>query len=187
MKKILSILMFITLSFATVGPINSYAISSDSLRDAGFGNLDPVTQAEILKFVSETAQAQAQAQAKAQAGILDKVQTNPEKVNQWIEVGSNIGKGLAGAAKELGVEVNNFATTPMGQLTVLLIIWHIMGATLIHFFGAFVIWIIGFVGIWFIRNKILDKEESLSSDAITSLGLIVVAVVAAGVIVMFTF
>ena len=176
MKKILSILMFVTLIVSS-----TKAISSDSLHTAGFGNLDPVTQAEILKVVSEKAQAQ------KQAGILDKVQTNPEKVNQWIEIGSNIGKGLAGAAKELGVEVNNFAATPMGQLTIWLIVWHIMGTTLMHFFGAFIVWIVGFIGIWFIRNKILNKDESLSDDAETFMSIMVIAVVVAGIIVMFTF
>ena len=176
MKKILSILMFVTLMVSS-----AKAISSDSLYNAGFGNLDPVTQEAILKVVSEKAQAQ------KQAGMLDKVQTNPEKVNQWIEIGSNIGKGLAGAAKELGVEVNTFVATPMGQLTIWLIVWHIMGATLIHFFGAFIFWIVGFIGIWFIRNKVLDKDKYLSDDAKSFMSIMVIAVVVAGIILMFTF
>lgn len=184
MKRFLSMIMFATLSFAVVDPINSYAISSDAVTSAGYSSLNAVDQAEVLKLVAEKAQAQ-----KNGAGIdiNGLAKTSPEKINQWVEVGSNIGKGLAGAAKELGVEVNNFATTPMGQLTVLLIIWHIMGATLIHFFGAFIVWIVGFVGIWFIRNKILDKTESLSGEAIGGMGFMVIAVVVAGIIIMFTF
>ena len=176
MKKILSILMFVTLMVS-----GANAISTDSLGTAGFNGLDPVAQAEVLKMVAEKAQAQ------KQAGILDKVQSNPEKVNQWIEIGSNIGKGLAGAAKELGVEANNFATTPVGQLTIWLIVWHIMGQALMHFVGAFITWIVGFLGIWFIRTAILDRKESLSGEARAILGAMSVVVFIIGIIVMVTF
>lgn len=186
MKKILSILMFVTLSFAAIGPINANAISSDAVTSAGYGSLNAVDQAEVLKLVAEKAQAQAQKNG-AGIDINGLAKTSPEKVNQWVEVGSNIGKGLVGASKELGVEVNNFASTPMGQLTVWLIIWHIMGATLVHFFGAFIVWIVGFIGIWFIRNKVLNKDESLSSDAKSFMSIMVIAVFVAGIIVMFTF
>lgn len=184
MKRFLSMIMFATLSFAAVGPINSYAISSDAVTSAGYGSLNAVDQAEVLKLVAEKAQAQKNGPGVDINGL---AKAGPDKVNQWIEVGANIGKGLAGAAKELGVEVNNFATTPMGQLTIWLIIWHMMGTVLIHFFGAFIVWIVGFVGIWFIRNKILNKTESLSADARGVMGFMVIAVVVAGIIVMFTF
>lgn len=181
MKRFLSMIMFVTLSFAAVGPINSYAISSDAISGAGFGKLSDVDQAEILKMVAEKAQTQ-----KNSINIIND-STNPETVNKWVEVGANVGKGLAGAAKELGVEVNNFATTPVGQLTIWLIVWHMMGNVILHFIGGFIVWIVGFVGIWFIRNKILDKTESLSGEARGFLGFMVIAVVIAGIITMFTF
>lgn len=174
MKRFLSMMMFVTLSFAAIGPINSYAISSDVISGAGFGKLSEVEQVEVLKMVAEKAQTQIKI-------------TNPETVNKWVEVGANVGKGLAGAAKELGVEVNNFATTPVGQLTIWLIVWHMMGNVIIHFIGGFIVWIVGFIGIWFIRNKILISNESLSTDARGTLGTMVVIVVIAGIVTMFTF
>lgn len=184
MKRFLSMIMFVTLSFAAVGPINSYAISSDAVTSAGYGSLNAVDQAEVLKLVAEKAQAQKNG---ADIDINGLAKTSPEKINQWVEVGANVGKGLAGAAKELGVEVNNFATTPVGQLTIWLIVWHMMGNVILHFIGGFIVWIVGFVGIWFIRNKILDKTESLSGEARGFLGFMVIAVVIAGIITMFTF
>ena len=181
MKRFLSMMMFVTLSFAAIGPINSYAISSDVISGAGFGKLSEVEQVEVLKMVAEKSQAQ-----RNGTNIIN-TSTNPEMVNKWVEVGANVGKGLAGAAKELGVEVNNFATTPVGQLTIWLIVWHMMGNVIIHFIGGFIVWIVGFIGIWFIRNKILISNESLSTDARGTLGTMVVVVVIAGIVTMFTF
>ncbi len=36
------------------------------------------------------------------------------KVSEWAAVGKNISEGIVGAAKELGVEANAFAATPLG-------------------------------------------------------------------------
>jgi hypothetical protein len=54
-----------------------------------------------------------------------------KKAKEWVEVGEGLGSALAGTAGKLGVEVNKFATTPVGQLATFLIVWHFMGDTVI--------------------------------------------------------
>ena len=172
MKKILLIQM-ILLSFMTSC---GFAITSQDLGYAGFNSLTTTQQAEILRQVGEM---------KNTTAVSTIANADPEKVDQWVNIGSNIGKGLAGAAKELGVQINEFSDTKVGQLTVFLIVWHIMGNMIVHFVGGILVWIIGFFSIWFIRKYI--AMPSMGEDGRVGLSISTLVVVVAGIIVMFTF
>lgn len=130
MKKIVAIvaLLFSFNAFA--------ALTTDSVSNAGFSRLSETEKAEIIKQIA------------------DKASTNnisapsEEKVEKWVKIGSQVGQGLAGAAKELGIAVNDFAKTPVGQLTMMLIVWHMVGGVLVHIFGGILIMVIG---LWFVH------------------------------------
>lgn len=126
MKKLFAaILMTISLSSLAGN-------SADTVGNAGFAKLSEAEKAEIIQLVAQ------------KASQKESSMTSEDKVEKWVKIGSNIGQGLAGAAKEVGVAVNDFATTPVGQLTMLLIVWHMIGVQLIHVFGGILIWTVGF-------------------------------------------
>lgn len=56
---------------------------------------------------------------------------SPERINEYAEIGKNVGEGLASAAKELGVAVNDFASTNVGQVALFLIVWRIALADIV--------------------------------------------------------
>jgi hypothetical protein len=58
--------------------------------------------------------------------------TSPKQVKEWVSYGSEIGKAMAGAARELGVVANEFIQTPAGQITMAMIVWKIMGHDIVH-------------------------------------------------------
>ena len=62
-----------------------------------------------------------------------------EDVLKWANMGQGIGKALVATAKELGVEVNAFAETFVGKLSVFLIVWHFFGGMVVHVIGGFAI------------------------------------------------
>jgi hypothetical protein len=80
---------------------------------------------------------------KAQIDAADKApasaQSTAAKVSEWATVGKNISEGIVGAAKELGVEANAFAATPLGKTTVVVLMWHFFGKSLILFAMLFLI------------------------------------------------
>jgi hypothetical protein len=121
---------------------------SETVRNAGFARLSEAEKAEVIKMVADKA---ASKDASVPAALTE------DKVEKWVKIGSNIGQGLAGAAKEVGVAVNDFSQTPVGQLTMLLIVWHMIGAQLIHVFGGIMIWI---VGIAIIRHMVARAYPS---------------------------
>lgn len=63
-----------------------------------------------------------QAQIDAQAKI-DNTKSLPAQLNEWASLGQNIGQGLVGAAKEMGIAANEFAETTIGQTVIVMLIW----------------------------------------------------------------
>ena len=122
--------------------------TSDAVNSAGFSKLTEAEKAEVIKIVADKASSKDSSVPVA---------LTEDRVEKWVKIGSNIGQGLAGAAKEVGVAVNDFSQTPVGQLTMLLIVWHMIGAQLIHVFGGIMIRI---VGIAIIRHMVARAYPS---------------------------
>ena len=152
MKKLLGI-------FAVIISFSSFAgNNSDAVASAGFGKLSEVEKAEVIKMVAEKA-----SKGNATASVATSVSV-VDAVERWSVVGSNLGKGLGAAAKELGVAVNEFAVTPVGQLTTWLIVWHMIGAQLIHVFGGILILLFGSGVIYYIIQKNFPKIVTRSNE-----------------------
>ena len=46
-----------------------------------------------------------------------------DTAERWVQIGANIGQMMGGAAKELGIAVNEFSQTSLGEVTMVMIIW----------------------------------------------------------------
>lgn len=79
-----------------------------------------------------------QAQIDAQEKI-DNTKSLPAQLNEWASLGQNIGQGLVGAAKEMGIAANEFAETTIGQTVIVMLIWKFFGKSVILFMMLFLI------------------------------------------------
>lgn len=140
---IITTLIVLTTTQAHAG--SSSGLSSSNVESAGFSKLSESEKAEILKQVAD--------KASTKTVFGGTTEPTEDKVDRWVKIGSNIGQGLAGAAKELNVAVNDFSKTPVGQLTAALIVWHMLGNQFIHIFGGLAIWLIGFSAIRFLIKR----------------------------------
>jgi hypothetical protein len=132
MRKLITLVLLLT-SMSVFADISSTAIT-----DAGFNKLSESQKAELIKSIAE----------KANAPV-----SSPDDVEKWTRIGTQIAQGLGAAAKELNVSVNEFAKTPVGQLTTVLIVWHIFGNQLMHIFGGILFWVIGLSIVRFFAKK----------------------------------
>lgn len=167
-----------------------------AVNEAGFDKLTETQKADVIKSVALKAQ---------EAKVADSVTV--DKIDRWVQVGSNLGKGLAATAKELGVAVNEFANTPIGKLATALIVWNIMGSAIVHIVGAFVFWVLGFTAIRVIFNRaypsditynteirnifgnhpiIKAKRQELTSEGMAALIVVYAIVLGGGVAILFT-
>lgn len=169
------------------------SIEADTLHKAGFDKLSETQKAEIVQRV-----AQAASTTTESVPIED-------KIDKWVTIGTNIGKGMSGAAKELGIAANEFIQTPVGKLTAGLIVWKVMGDDIRSFFGSFVFLFIGiFVlrrlnNVWyrthithdpdkldiFRRSRIVETKQLNVSDESETVRLITNVVGSALIVIVF--
>lgn len=62
---------------------------------------------------------------------------SPNNISQYAELGKDLGVGLASTAKELGIAANEFAETPVGHIAMALIIYKVIGNSVLHFICGF--------------------------------------------------
>ena len=76
-----------------------------------------------------------------------------EHVDKYADVSVRIGKMLSGAAKEVGIAVNEFVKTPVGMMTAGIILWHYMGGMIVHVVSGWAFLIISFsLLFWYSRR-----------------------------------
>ena len=153
MKRLISIFSLVGLLFAL--PV--YAMDTNDVNSAGFDDLTPSQQADVIKEIAKMKDNAKEAS----------VSTKADEVAKWVNIGTNIGKGLAGAAKELGIAANDFAKTPVGQMTMFLIMWHFMGSIGVHFVGGLLVWTIGISLIYITMRRYQPLNIEIKNDPTT--------------------
>lgn len=91
----------------------------------------------------------------------------PDNVNEWTRAGQQFGQMLGGAAKEVGMAVNDFVKTPVGKMTAALIIWHYMGNSIIHFVMALIVLFVGIAAIRHIIGRICNDHTEYDMNTKT--------------------
>lgn len=119
--------MFVAILLVMLSSL-SFAVDSRDVDSAGFSNL---TQEQKLEILSNIEKMKATTPASL-VGTVKEITPTPEAVNEWVEVGNNIGLALAGTAKQLGVAATEFIGTPMGKISIVILIGYLFGNPLIH-------------------------------------------------------
>lgn len=78
---------------------------------------------------------------EAQKSAGTPVPITAEQAAEWADIGKNIGIALSEAAKAMSVGVNEFAATDVGRLTVMMIVWKVIGQDLWSIVGGTLAWI----------------------------------------------
>lgn len=119
------------------GALLVFALSSGSWAQTVSVDLSKVDSGLAAKIL--------QAQKKAEP---PKPTITVENAERLANVGENIAKAIAATAKALSVEVNEFVKTPVGVVTMALLVWHFVGGSLWATFGGCAIWLILGLVIW---------------------------------------
>jgi hypothetical protein len=100
---------------------------------------------------------QAQSMKSDPAAVSTKVRQEAEA---WGELGTNMGRAMVGAAKELGVAANEFAVTPLGTVVVSITAYKIVGRELLSVAVGSLILVLGYsIAFWmFLTRRWSDIE-----------------------------
>lgn len=129
-----SLILFITLALFSVSAL-AFAdtiVIPEGLSDAQIAEI----KAQATRLVADNLA------SPSVTAVLE----DPDVVLKYAQVGEAVAKGIGAAAKEMGVAANEFMGTSAGLLTVVLIVYHFIGAQLISLVVAgsmvpIVIWI----------------------------------------------
>lgn len=97
------------------------------------------------KLIVECEQMKLAAQSAPEAPKVTK-----EDLSEWANISQEFAKAIGIAAKEMGVAVNEFITTPAGILTAGVILWHTLGADAIKILS-----ILGVTLVIYVLNRAL--------------------------------
>ncbi len=142
--------IFYVMLYALILSTSVYAgnMSAGAATSAGFESLTTQNQTEVLKMIADK-------RAIERGGVLSGSQSiTPESVNAWVDVGKNVTLGMVAGAREAGVAVNEFAETPVGKLTMIVLVWHFMGNSFMHLIIGSIFGALGFVVIPFIFRTV---------------------------------
>ena len=133
MKQLIMATLLVVFASTSVAAIQNTDIDLSDLTDSERATL--VQNAEAMRDAKVATPAVSAAEAK-----------------EWVSFGTEIGRGLADTAKELGVAANELLTTPVGMLTAGLIVWHIAGNDIVGVvFGG--TWLIAFSIVWLMMYR----------------------------------
>lgn len=142
---IVSLALMLMLAFGSVA--HAGGLTTDTVNVEG---LSEIAQAEVALKAAEL----------RKAALKKQIIPDVAEVQKYVSVGEQIGKALAVTAKELGIEVNNFASTPVGMIAIFLIVWHFFGNMVVHLmFGA--AWFMTLIPVWiyFFKRLVMGRKE----------------------------
>lgn len=58
--------------------------------------------------------------------------TAREETEKWAELGGNMGKAAVGAAREIGMAANEFVSTPLGKITMGVVVYKVIGKEIVR-------------------------------------------------------
>ena len=132
------------------------------MAEVDTSGLSEVQQAELAAQVAKMKADNAN--APLTGDIIQEVIENPEVVNKYAQIGEAIAKSIGAAARELGVEVNNFAGTGVGKLVMFMTVYHFFGSDIVTFFVGFFFMIPMSLWIIYRMNKMVKTKEIIYDD-----------------------
>lgn len=149
-KYLLALLISI---FCTVAIASDYVIT-DGLTEK--------QKAELTLKVAELKEAKTSSGPESISKAVAVNDAATEGIRKWGNVSTEIAKGLviglAAAAKEANVAVNDFAVTPIGRITTYIIVWKMIGRDFFNIIFGLSLLLIACPTIWYVYRRMISKN-----------------------------
>lgn len=158
MKKLASLVVIASL---LAGPVLATEIEVSGLSEQQVAEL----KATAAQSAAENAKAKVDGTAPSKT---------VQRVNEWVEIGNGVGAGLAAAAEKMGIVANQFATTPVGKLTIFIILWKMIGGDLVQLFIGLLFAVIFWPTFIYFYAKLWrgDKTVTYAADGKTKVSVV---------------
>lgn len=151
MKKILSVLAMAFACLATP----SFAATNINVSEIETIDVRKLTPEQKAQLMSQTVDMQKQAvETQIAQKPVNVSQTVRTEATAWGELGTNMGKAAVATAKEVGMAANEFVNTPLGKITMGIVIFKVMGAEVMSFVtgGFILVFFLSFAAYFILRK-----------------------------------
>lgn len=138
MKKVIAILAMCvaTSAFAGVASQNGAYIDTSKL-----------SKAQVAELAAKAEEMSATTPASVSANVR-------QEAEAWGTLGANMGKAMVGAAREVGVASNEFASTSLGKIVVGIVAYKVVGKDILGVIIGSLILVIGYsLAIWIFTTR----------------------------------
>lgn len=149
MKKMFLVGVVVMVFLLSVVCVNAVSITIDT------DNLDKNTAASVL---------QAEKNARQAATVATEKVFTADNVEKFADIGVKIGKVIAATCKELSIEVNEFVKTPVGMITMGLIVYKVVGEKLWSVIGGTLAWF-AIVAVIFLSLRRFHMSERVVTNS----------------------
>src|ERR1700683_3390454 len=101
----------------------------------------------ILFSAAAFAQEEMVSVPRSQLTEQQKANLGTDKARSWVGMGKEIGEAVNSSMSAITTQSNNFAQTPVGKLTVFIVIWKVVGDQAVHIGGG-IIELLVFTPLW---------------------------------------
>lgn len=126
-----------------------------------------LTAAVLLIVLAGTALAQEEMVSIPKSKLTEQ-QKNEMRVGNaqsWVGMGKEIGDAVNSSLQAITTQSNNFAQTPVGKLTVCLVIWKVVGDQAVHILGGVVILVLCVpIWLWSYRRMCMTRRVKTGKD-----------------------
>lgn len=84
-----------------------------------------------------------------------------DTAREWSELGTGVGQALVSVSKELGMAADEFSRTPVGKITVAVIVWKVIGAEVVRKLSALLFLVVA-IPLWmkyFRKLAVVERIE----------------------------
>lgn len=121
---------------------------------------------QVIVDLNKVDQATATAIRNAQQQSSEAI--TPDKIEDWAGIGVKLGEAIQALCKTLNTEVNEFAKTPVGMFSMVIISWKVFGSDLLGLWdvvgGFFMFFCINGITMWSFRHFHMQKKNKKEVD-----------------------
>lgn len=121
MKKLFAMFALLLACSASAPAFATVAASAADISSIDVSKLTPEQKAQLMTQVTDL-------QKQSSTNISQTIRT---EASAWAELGGNMGRAAVAAAKEIGVATNDFVQTPLGRVTMGIVIYKVLGHDII--------------------------------------------------------
>jgi len=167
-SKIVMVAVVMMLTMAIVIPMTAHAEVDSRDISSAFNSLP---ESERIKIAGQIAQKKEQLAAADLPKAVKEVVVSAKTVKEWAGVGKILGQEIGALVKELAMPIKDFLETGVGQLTVAVILYKIVGAEFASLVFGFVFFVI-MLSIWFYLFRRMCIVQSYVEEPTEKTGLL---------------